>query len=226
MKKSMIFTIIIAVIILIALVVWMSVAQAPEQESPASNTTNTEINTATPSTETNTTEQSTNFNNQANENMQAIMITNKGSITLELFNNDAPKTVENFVKLAQNGFYNGTRFHRVIKDFMIQGGDPLSKDMYQKPLWGTGGPGYAFADEINSHKIVRGALAMANAGPNTNGSQFFIVTTTAAPWLDGKHTVFGKVISNMETVDLIENTPTGNQDQPIVDVIVQSISIK
>ncbi len=113
------------------------------------------------------------------------MQTTEGPIVFELFDEDAPKTVENFRKLAGEGFYDGLTFHRVIKDFMIQGGCPQGT--------GTGGPGYTFEDEINPHKIVRGALAMANAGPNTNGSQFFIVTADACPWLDGKHTVFGQV---------------------------------
>ena len=113
-----------------------------------------------------------------------------GPIEFELFDDDAPKTVENFRKLAGDGFYDGLTFHRVIRDFMIQGGCPQGT--------GTGGPGYTFEDEFNDHKVVRGALAMANAGPNTNGSQFFIVTTDAAPWLDGKHTVFGQVTSGMD----------------------------
>ncbi len=129
--------------------------------------------------------------------------TTKGIITLELFEADAPETVRNFVTLSRIGFYNGTKFHRVIKDFMIQGGDPLSIDDNGADD-GTGGPGYTFDDEINELKIVRGALAMANAGPDTNGSQFFIVTAEAAPWLDGKHTVFGRVTHGMDVVDAIE----------------------
>ncbi len=154
--------------------------------------------------------------------------TSHGDIALELFPKEAPLTVENFVKLARAGFYDGTRFHRVIKGFMIQGGDPNSKD----DDWandGTGGPGYTFKDEINSHKIVRGALAMANAGEgtNTNGSQFFIVTADAAPWLDGKHTVFGRVIAGMETVDKIENVRTDKArgDHPIENVTISSVAI-
>ena len=131
----------------------------------------------------------------------ATMLTNHGSIELELFDDAAPKTVQNFIKLAQDGFYDGVIFHRVIQDFMIQGGDPTGT--------GSGGPGYQFEDEFNDHKVVRGALAMANAGPNTNGSQFFIVTTGAAPWLDGKHTVFGQVTSGMDVVDAIEGVDTG-----------------
>lgn len=155
-----------------------------------------------------------------------VMKTNFGDMTLELFPKDAPLTVENFVKLSREGFYNGTRFHRVIKGFMIQGGDPKSRD----DNWsddGTGGPGYTFTDEINAHKIVRGALAMANAGPATNGSQFFIVTADAAPWLDGKHTVFGRVIAGMEAVDKIENVATDKTrgDHPIENVTVSGVTI-
>jgi peptidyl-prolyl cis-trans isomerase B (cyclophilin B) len=132
--------------------------------------------------------------------------TNHGDIVLELFDDDAPKTVGNFRKLAGDGFYDGLIFHRVIPDFMIQGGCPEGT--------GTGGPGYTFEDEINQHKVVRGALAMANAGPNTNGSQFFIVTVAAAPWLDGKHTVFGEVSDGMDVVDKIEKLPTDARDRP------------
>lgn len=162
--------------------------------------------------------------NMETENPAVVFKTNLGKIKLELFLSDAPKTVENFIKLAESSFYDGTRFHRVIKDFMIQGGDPNSKN----DDWnthGTGGPGYAFGDEINSHKIVRGTLAMANAGPNTNGSQFFIVTATAASWLDGKHTVFGKIIEGMEIVDKIENIKTNERDHPLEDITIESIDI-
>jgi cyclophilin family peptidyl-prolyl cis-trans isomerase len=146
-----------------------------------------------------------------------MMNTNHGTIELELFDDDAPKTVGNFRKLADDGFYDGIIFHRVIPDFMIQGGCPQGT--------GTGGPGYTFEDEINSHKIVRGALAMANAGPNTNGSQFFIVTTDAAPWLDGKHTVFGRVAAGMDAVDEIEGLPTGAQDRPLDPAEIESIEL-
>ena len=148
---------------------------------------------------------------------QATMHTNHGAIQLELFDEDAPKTVENFRKLAADGFYDGVIFHRVIRDFMIQGGDPTGT--------GTGGPGYTFEDEFNDHKIVRGALAMANAGPNTNGSQFFIVTTDAAPWLDGKHTVFGQVTSGMEVVDAIEGLPTDGRDRPREEARMESVTV-
>jgi peptidyl-prolyl cis-trans isomerase B (cyclophilin B) len=145
------------------------------------------------------------------------MQTNHGTIELELFDDAAPKTVENFKKLAGEGFYDGLVFHRVIKDFMIQGGCPSGT--------GTGGPGYTFEDEFNENKVERGALAMANAGPNTNGSQFFIVTTGAAPWLDGKHTVFGKVTGGMDVVDAIENTPTGGGDRPREDAVMEKVTV-
>ena len=148
---------------------------------------------------------------------QATITTNHGDITIEFFDADAPKTVENFKKLANDGFYDGLVFHRVIKDFMIQGGCPQGT--------GTGGPGYQFEDEFNQHKVVRGALAMANAGPNTNGSQFFIVTTDAAPWLDGKHTVFGEVTSGMETVDAIEGLPTDGRDRPREDARMEKVTV-
>jgi peptidyl-prolyl cis-trans isomerase B (cyclophilin B) len=147
----------------------------------------------------------------------ATLHTNHGAIEVELFDGDAPKTVDNFRKLAGDGFYDGVIFHRVIKDFMIQGGDPTGT--------GTGGPGYTFEDEINDHKVERGALAMANAGPGTNGSQFFVVTTGAAPWLDGKHTVFGKVTSGMDAVDSIEGTETDGRDKPVDDVVIERVEL-
>jgi peptidyl-prolyl cis-trans isomerase B (cyclophilin B) len=148
----------------------------------------------------------------------ATIHTNHGPIEVELFDEDAPKTVENFRKLAADGFYDGVVFHRVIPDFMIQGGDPTGT--------GTGGPGYTFEDEINDHKVERGALAMANAGPNTNGSQFFLVTTAAAPWLDGKHTVFGRVTSGMEAVDSIEQSETDARDRPVQDVVIDRVELE
>ena len=147
----------------------------------------------------------------------ATMSTNHGDITIELFDEDAPKTVQNFKELAAKGFYDGLVFHRIIKDFMIQGGCPKGT--------GTGGPGYTFEDEFNENKVVRGALAMANAGPNTNGSQFFIVTTDAAPWLDGKHTVFGEVSAGMDAVDGIEATETGPRDNPVEPVVIERVEV-
>ncbi len=148
---------------------------------------------------------------------RATFHTNAGPIVLELHDEDAPKTVENFRKLAGDGFYDSLIFHRVIPDFMIQGGCPEGT--------GRGGPGYEFEDEFNEHKIVRGALAMANAGPNTNGSQFFIVTTASAPWLDGKHTVFGTVVEVMETVDAIESTQTDSSDKPLEPQTIERVEL-
>ena len=147
----------------------------------------------------------------------ATMSTNHGDITIELFDEDSPKTVQNFKDLAAKGFYDGLSFHRIIKDFMIQGGCPLGT--------GTGDPGYKFDDEINSHKLVRGSLAMANAGPNTNGSQFFIVTTPSAAWLDGKHTVFGQVTSGMDVVDKLEGLPTDGRDKPREDARIETLTV-
>ena len=146
----------------------------------------------------------------------ATIQTTEGPIVLELFDEDAPKTVENFRKLASEGFYDGLIFHRIIKDFMIQGGCPEGT--------GTGGPGYTFEDEINDHKVVRGAFAMANAGPDTNGSQFFIVTADACPWLDGKHTVFGQVKDGMDVVDKLEGVPTDGQDRPVQPLRIDAIA--
>ena len=147
----------------------------------------------------------------------ATMHTSAGPIQLELFDEDAPKTVEKFRKLSTDGFYDGLIFHRVIPDFMIQGGCPEGS--------GTGGPGDTFEDEFNQHKIERGALAMANSGPDTNGSQFFFVTTEAAPWLDGKHTVFGRVTEGMDAVDAIERTQTGANDRPVEDQTIERVEL-
>ena len=148
---------------------------------------------------------------------QATLRTSEGSIELELFPNEAPKTVENFTTLARDGFYDGLTFHRVIPEFMIQGGCPEGT--------GSGGPGYQFEDEFNEHKVERGALAMANAGPNTNGSQFFIVTADAAPWLDGKHTVFGKVASGQDIVDRISEADRDAQDKPRAPITIEHVEL-
>jgi peptidyl-prolyl cis-trans isomerase B (cyclophilin B) len=148
---------------------------------------------------------------------QAKIHTTRGTIAVELFDEDAPKTVENFRRLASDHFYDGIIFHRVIRDFMVQSGCPEGT--------GTGGPGYTFEDEINDHKVVRGALAMANAGPDTNGSQFFIVTVDSAPWLDGKHTVFGRVTAGMDAVDEIEGLPTGANDRPLEPPAIESVEL-
>jgi cyclophilin family peptidyl-prolyl cis-trans isomerase len=148
---------------------------------------------------------------------RATLHTNHGAISVELFDEDAPKTVDNFVQLSRDGFYDGITFHRVIQDFMIQGGCPRGD--------GTGGPGYEFADEPNDHRVVRGGLAMANRGPDTNGSQFFIVTAESAPWLDGKHTVFGRVSTGMEVVDEIESVPTDANDRPREPVTIERVEL-
>jgi peptidyl-prolyl cis-trans isomerase B (cyclophilin B) len=147
----------------------------------------------------------------------ATLHTNHGTIEIELYPGEAPKTVENFTKLARDGFYDGVVFHRIIPDFMIQGGDPTGT--------GRGGPGYTFEDEFNDHKVERGALAMANAGPNTNGSQFFIVTAGACPWLDGKHTVFGRVTGGMDVVDDISGVDTDGADKPRQDVVIERVEL-
>jgi cyclophilin family peptidyl-prolyl cis-trans isomerase len=143
--------------------------------------------------------------------------TSEGEIELELFPDEAPATVENFLKLSRDGFYDGVIFHRVIPDFMIQGGDPTGT--------GTGGPGYQFEDEFNEHRVVRGALAMANAGPNTNGSQFFIVTAEATPWLDGKHTVFGRVTGGMDVVDRISAADRDANDRPVEEIAIERVEV-
>jgi cyclophilin family peptidyl-prolyl cis-trans isomerase len=172
--------------------------------------------------------------NSKNDNTNKIMTaktetviveTNLGNIEIALLVDKAPKTVENFLKLCRSGFYDNTKFHRVIKGFMIQGGDPYSKGA-DTSVYGTGGPGYKFADEPNDAPMVRGTLAMANSGPNTNGSQFFIITATSTPWLVGKHTVFGQVISGMEVVDKIENLKTDARDLPVTPAIVNKMTVK
>jgi len=167
-------------------------------------------------------------NNIEQKSMTAILHTNKGDITIEFFEAQAPNTVANFVKLAGEGFYDGTKFHRVIKGFMIQGGDPLTKDESKMDLWGTGGPGYKFADELGegnkNNKNDIGTISMANAGPNTNGSQFFI-NVASNNFLDGKHTVFGRVTAGMDTIMSIENTATDENDRPKSPVVINSITL-
>lgn len=158
--------------------------------------------------------------------MKITLKTNKGDIEIEMMEQDAPNTVANFVKLAQSGFYDGTKFHRVIKDFMIQGGDPQTKDDSLMARWGMGGPGYQFADEIHANnKNVVGTISMANAGPNTNGSQFFI-NTADNNFLDTKHTVFGKVIKGLEVVQTIQDAQTGPSDRPNEPMIIEKVSVE
>lgn len=168
---------------------------------------------------------STTYPDLTKEYHYAILKTNFGEIKLAFYADESPATVNNFLNLAKDGFYNGTRFHRIIKDFMIQGGDPKSKDIAQKNMWGTGDPGYKFNDEFNDNKLVRGSLAMANSGPNTNGSQFFIVTAESTPWLDGKHTNFGFVSEGIEVMEKIEASETDGRDCPLEDVIIESVEL-
>ncbi len=167
-----------------------------------------------------------NKNKNMNENNQIVILeTTLGNIDIELYSDEAPKTVANFTKLAKDGLYDNTKFHRVIKDFMIQGGDPYTKGE-DTSVYGTGGPGYRFDDEINDLKMVRGMIAMANSGPNTNGSQFFIITASETPWLKDKHTLFGKVIAGMDIVDKIENSQTNENDLPIIPIVINKIIFK
>lgn len=191
---------------------------ATTTSNPATNINQTQTNgTTTNSMSTSTTPETI---------TRATITTNKGVIEIT-FATNTPVTVENFAKLATSGFYDGTRFHRVIKDFMIQGGDPLSKDLTMKDRWGTGGPGYTFKDEVSpTDNFSKGVIAMANSGPSTNGSQFFIVTADAGtPWLAGKHTIFGRVSKGMDIVTLIGNVSTDGRDQPLQEVIVQKVEI-
>ncbi|MEK7460389.1 MAG: peptidylprolyl isomerase [Patescibacteria group bacterium] len=219
-KNIILLVVSVSVIILL---VWLSGKEAPVKKDLIP-LTDTAINTTTmPIINATTTEQ---LVTSTKTMSTAIFTTNKGVITLELFDDKAPKTVENFKKLAGEGFYNGTRFHRVIQGFMIQGGDPLSKDLAKQGAWGTGGPGYSFADEIHTeNQNIIGTIAMANAGPNTNGSQFFINTANNS-FLNTKHTVFGKVTGGMDVVTAIEQTKTGQNDRPLEDVIIEKIEIK
>lgn len=192
-----------------------------------------------PAQTTNSTNQSTTTMEQSKQGLMSIadqnqipkftsvtMETTLGTIEIELLPEKAPVTVANFGILAQQGFYDGTAFHRVIKDFMIQGGDPLSKDDTKSEYWGTGGPDYRFRDEFNDVKLVKGVLAMANSGANTNGSQFFIVTADATPWLDGKHTAFGRVTKGMDIVEKIETTQVLPGDRPATKIVVNKVSVK
>ncbi len=184
--------------------------------------------TGTHTTTSSTTPMSTTTNSSLPEKVtSATLTTNKGVIEIT-FATNTPLTVENFAKLSISGFYNGTRFHRVIPDFMIQGGDPFSKDVAKKSQWGTGGPGYTFADEFHSNdSFTKGVVAMANSGPNTNGSQFFIVTAQAGtPWLAGKHTIFGHVTKGMDVALAIQNMQRDGSDRPLQDVVIEKVEIR
>jgi cyclophilin family peptidyl-prolyl cis-trans isomerase len=157
---------------------------------------------------------------------RAVLVTTAGDIEILFFAQEAPKSVDNFINLGREGFFNETKFHRVIPDFMIQGGDPLTKSDDNRALWGTGGPGYVFVDEFSDIKLVRGVVAWANRGPNTNGSQFFIITAPATPWLEGKHTPFAKVVSGMDVVDKISRLPRDKNDKPLEPVAIKKIIFK
>lgn len=197
-------------------------------DSQAQKTLNTQSTNSKTMQETNTmnsdSENTTNEENVVYN--QAIIKTNKGDITVQFYANLSPKTVANFTSLAEAGFYDGIKFHRVIKDFMIQAGDPLTKNDAMQARWGTGGPGYTFADEFNNKPLVRGSLAMANSGPDTNGSQFFIVTAESTPWLDGRHTNFGEVIDGLDVVMNISETATEGPDRPIDPVVIEGIILQ
>ncbi|KKR21389.1 MAG: Peptidyl-prolyl cis-trans isomerase [Parcubacteria group bacterium GW2011_GWE2_39_37] len=194
-----------------------------EKPKGQSNTESTQVE---PATEKNVMENidPAKFENLVAEYKSAVMKTNLGDIEVEFYGSDSPQTVNNFLNLAKQGFYDGTRFHRVISDFMIQGGDPNSKSD-DWTTHGTGGPNYRFADEFNSHKLVRGSLAMANSGPDTNGSQFFIVTAESTPWLDGRHTNFGKVTNGMDVVLKIEAVSKNQNDHPLEDITIEKIDL-
>lgn len=208
---------VIVVLVLFATVLWGGIKSKNGVDS---------VSTASTSVNTFSDTKNIKIGNQTKKINTATIKTNLGNIELELYPDKAPETVANFKKLANSNFYNNTLFHRVIKNFMIQGGDPNTKDRSNPAAFGTGGPGYTFKDEINDMKLVRGVIAMANAGPGTNGSQFFIVTAEATPWLDGHHTVFGKVVGGMDVVDKIENTKTGAADIPLEPIVVESITVK
>ena len=216
----------IILVVVLGLGIWYissNKVQIPSESTQSEDTTQKQE----PATST-TTSATTQTNNKTNttKNMTAILHTTKGDITIEFLPEQAPNTVANFVKLAQSGFYDGTKFHRVIKGFMNQGGDPLSKDDTKSALWGTGGPGYAFADEIGANnRNNTGTIAMANAGPNTNGSQFFI-NAADNNFLDTKHTVFGHVTEGLEVVMAINSVPTDANDRPLEPVIINSITIE
>ena len=177
---------------------------------PKKTTTNTETNTT--------------VDNQQKDNEVVVLDTNKGVIKFQLYRTATPKTVENFVKLAGEGFYDGTKFHRVIKDFMIQGGDPLSKDDTKKDSWGTGDPGYKFADEPITLDYKRGIVVMANSGANTNGSQFFIMHKDTN--LPKSYVIFGNVIEGMDVVDKIATAQTNDKDQPLENMIINKVTIE
>lgn len=221
MKRAPLFVTAAAIILLGA-----ACAKKPATPSASNGQTNTYSQNESINTPNTPTPNDTTMSEPSKEGTVVLMKTSKGDITLQLFDSAAPKTVKNFLDLAADHFYDAVQFHRVIPQFMIQGGDPLTKSQPKNlAIHGTGGPGYKFEDEFNAFKLVKGRLAMANAGPNTNGSQFFIVTADATPWLDGRHTVFGEVINGMDVVSAIEKVQTGANDHPVDPVTITSIEI-
>lgn len=217
---------IITIGIIIAVIIGLQMRSNPTDQSLSFNNSFESSEELEQDSEIKDTFENTSNNSGKTTMQKATFTTNFGTIVIELDTVNTPATAENFKKLASQGFYNGTRFHRIIDGFMIQGGDPQSADVSKKDLWGTGGPGYQFADEIKpTNNNAVGTISMANAGPNTNGSQFFI-NTADNNFLDPKHTVFGKVISGMDVVEKISQTPTGQNDRPINDVIINSITVE
>lgn len=233
MKKFLIFSVLIALTLSLSACTSKSVNNTtPAPATPIinedntinnedlTNNTNTNQTVETPAADTSSMTKKRFLDGQtdlAATYTSAAIVTNLGTIKVKFYGDDSPVTVNNFLNLAQKGFYNGVIFHRIIENFMIQGGDPTGT--------GTGGPGYKFEDEFNSHKLVSGSLAMANAGPNTNGSQFFIVTADATPWLDGAHTNFGEVIEGMDVVEKIAAVKVGAGDKPLNDVKIERIDL-
>lgn len=223
--KNSIIIVIVLVVIIGGILFWSRTEKKVVDDLP----TTTPLSTVQPTAIVSTMPTSTPVQSiqEINKKVNIVMETSLGNINLELDGTVAPLTVGNFVALAKSGFYDGTAFHRIINNppFMIQGGDPLSKDPANRAMMGTGGPGYQFKDEFNQNKLVRGSLAMANSGPNSNGSQFFIVTAEATPWLDGKHTNFGKVISGMDVIDKISAVKCDNNDNPLVPVVIKKVFV-
>ncbi len=224
-----IISFIVAILIIVGIGIWFFGRSASESSVAVKEITNAIASSTAPVADGSKVVETSNTINSKQKNMRATLHTNKGDVTIEFSTTDTPKTVENFIKLAKSGFYDGTKFHRVIKNFMIQGGDPLTKDDSRSSEWGTGGPGYKFADEIgvnfgtNNHNNI-GTIAMANSGPNTNGSQFFI-NVANNNFLDTKHTVFGRIVLGMDVVRQIENTQTGTSDRPTQPIIITSVTL-
>ena len=224
--KNTIIIVAVLLVIVVALIFWSQPGDKVVENVSATPSAGL-LSTAQPSAIVSTMPTTQPEIKEINQKISVILETSMGNIGIELDGTEAPLTVGNFVALTKSGFYDGTTFHRIINNppFMIQGGDPLSKDQNNRAMMGTGGPGYQFKDEFNSLKLVRGSLAMANSGPNSNGSQFFIVTAEATPWLDGKHTNFGKITSGMDVIDNIAKVKTDSNDNPIEPVVIKKVIV-